>query len=100
MPKYLPPLQSECLFTLLQRVAETYPICDDPLSGSAPHRNIKSIYVKRSPIQYGFMSAQELHVRTAVYCEHSLLLGKASQNYCHLEVNAAKNKFKCSKWDT
>ena len=62
MPKYLPPLQFECLFTLLQRVAETYPICDDPLSGSAPHRNIKSIYVKRSPIQYGFMSAQELHV--------------------------------------
>ena len=62
MPKYLPPLQSECLFTLLQRVAETYPICDDPLSGSAPHRNIMSRYVKRSPIQYGFMSAQELHV--------------------------------------
>lgn len=102
MSKKLPPLQTEYLFTLLQRVAETYPICDDPLSGSAPHRNIKSRYVKRSPIQYGFMSAQELHVlryivNIAFYC---LLLGKASQNYCHLEVNAAQNKLKCSKWDT
>ena len=76
MPKYLPPLQSEHLFTLLQRVAEIYPICDDALSGSALHRNIKSRYVKRSPIQYGTRA-------TAVHCEHSLLLGVASQNFRH-----------------
>ena len=80
MPKYLPPLQSEHLFTLLQRVAEIYPICDDALSGSALHRKYQVKICEEKPYPVWFQVSTRA---TAVHCEHSLLLGVASQNFRH-----------------